>query len=389
MTARDASPINVIDLFAGCGGFTEGFRSFRPDAETSSPYRSVAAVEFDLAAASTYAANFGKWAGGADHVFPGDIKDWDPGSVGHDVDVILGGPPCQGFSGLGKEDVDDPRNKLWRQYMRVVKAVKPKVFIIENVERFFRSMEYEALYAATEKPDGELREYRLESATLNSADYGVPQSRRRAIVMASHRDLPPLRHPTPTHKRRQNGVDSIPGVDDLPDWVAVAAVFKKTSEATATTELPARDCIQLDDHRLPGAFRSRELHIGREPTQTSLKRYRAIPPGGNRHDLPPDLSTPNWIKHRTGSGDVMGRLVWDKPSVTIRTEFFKPEKGRYLHPFADRPLTHYEAALIQDFPDDFLWCGSKTQIARQIGNAVPVGLAKAIAGQVYRHSREW
>ena len=79
----------------------------------------------------------------------------------------------------------------------------------------------------------------------------------------------------------------------------------------------------------------------------------------------------------------MGRLRWDDPSVTIRTEFFKPEKGRYLHPFADRPITHYEAALIQGFPKDFLWCGSKLQIARQIGNAVPVGLSRAIAGQLY------
>ncbi|MGW4426269.1 DNA cytosine methyltransferase [Streptosporangium sp. NPDC004631] len=389
MTTPRTTPINMIDLFAGCGGFTEGFRSFRPDMESPSPYRPVAAVEFDLAAASTYAANFGAWSGGSDHIFADDIKNWDPGSVGRDVDVILGGPPCQGFSGLGKEDADDPRNKLWREYMRVVNAVKPKVFIIENVERFFRSVEYEALFAATEKPDGELREYHLESMTLNSADYGVPQSRRRAIVIATHRDLPILTHPKPTHRKIKKGADVLPDVTDLSSWVGVGTIFKKTSEAVSTTELPNRECVQVNDHLLPGTFRSRELHIGRKPTDQSLRRYRAIPPGGNRHDLPPKLSTLNWLNHRSGSGDVMGRLVRENPSVTIRTEFFKPEKGRYLHPSADRPLTHYEAALIQGFPEDFLWCGSKVQIARQIGNAVPVGLARAIAEQVYHHSREW
>ncbi|CAM00880.1 DNA-cytosine methyltransferase [Saccharopolyspora erythraea NRRL 2338] len=94
------------------------------------------------------------------------------------------------------------------------------------------------------------------------------------------------------------------------------------------------------------------------------------------------------MRHRSGSADVMGRLHWDRPAVTIRTEFYKPEKGRYLHPEADRPITHMEAALLQDFPMDFKWCGSKIEIARQIGNAVPVGLARAIAGQVYRYLLE-
>ncbi len=120
----------------------------------------------------------------------------------------------------------------------------------------------------------------------------------------------------------------------------------------------------------------------------SLERYKAIPPGGNRNDLPAELSTKAWLRHKNGSGDVMGRLYIDRPSVTIRTEFFKPEKGRYLHPTAHRPITHLEAARIQGFPDDFRWCGGKSQIARQIGNAVPVGLAAVLAGEVYRYLAE-
>src|SRR5690606_27946388 len=96
-------------------------------------------------------------------------------------------------------------------------------------------------------------------------------------------------------------------------------------------------------------------------------------------DIREEYLAPCWRNHRSGSGDVMGRLWWDRPSVTIRTEFFKPEKGRYLHPTEHRAITHFEAALIQGFPEDYKWFGSKTSIGRQIGNAVPIPLAKAIA----------
>ena len=130
--------------------------------------------------------------------------------------------------------------------------------------------------------------------------------------------------------------------------------------------------------RVPGPFAGPELHVTRSFTQLSLNRYRSIPPGGNRFDIPYHLLAPCWRTHRTGSADVMGRLPWDKPSVTIRTEFYKPEKGRYLHPTEDRPITHLEAARLQGFPDDYQWFGSKYSIARQIGNAVPLHLGEAL-----------
>lgn len=156
-----------------------------------------------------------------------------------------------------------------------------------------------------------------------------------------------------------------------------------------------KDFVARLRESIPGPFRGHDLHVGRTPTELSLARYRAILPGQNRKALTEHdrvhadragfqrLSTDSWDRHVNGSGDVMGRLEWDKPSVTIRTEFFKPEKGRYLHPEAPRPLSHLEAARIQGFPDDFRWCGSKAQIARQIGNAVPVPLAKALAAHVH------
>jgi DNA (cytosine-5)-methyltransferase 1 len=144
-------------------------------------------------------------------------------------------------------------------------------------------------------------------------------------------------------------------------------------------DLPVGREHEVFGRKVPGRYTAEELHITRRYEDISKKRFRSIPEGGNRFDLPDLLKAPCWIKHTTGSGDVMGRLVWDRPSVTIRTEFFKPEKGRYLHPEEHRALTHHEAARLQGFPDTFDWCGPKLEIARQIGNAVPVPLAQALA----------
>ncbi|QYC45257.1 putative BsuMI modification methylase subunit YdiO [Nonomuraea coxensis DSM 45129] len=275
----------------------------------------------------------------------------------------------------------------------MVRALQPRIFVIENVDRFMRSREFELLTASTNEKDGDLRDYVLQTNLLNAADYGVPQTRRRVIVLATHRDLvsshpsgEPLKHPSPTHRKPDGKNDEGALFSHSRYWVPSRTVFKETGLETRTTELPDRTCNLLGK-TLPGTFLTTDLHIGRNPTKHSLKRYRAIPEGGNRHNLPEELSTPNWINHRNGSGDVMGRLWYDRPSVTIRTEFYKPEKGRYLHPEADRPITHLEAALLQGFPLNYRWVGSKVQIARQIGNAVPVGLAKVIAGDLYRYLR--
>jgi len=158
---------------------------------------------------------------------------------------------------------------------------------------------------------------------------------------------------------------------------------------------------------MPGIFKKLDIHFRRSPNPTSLERYSFVPPGGGRFDVPPHLLPRCWREKSTGTTDVMGRMRWDAPSLTIRTEFFKPEKGAYLHPqwepalgasdddskyiqgdprrSVDRVITHYEASLLQDFPPDFLWVGSKIAIAKQIGNAVPSGLARAIAKQVRPH----
>ncbi len=346
--------MRVIDLFAGCGGMTEGFRS--------AGYDSVFAVEWDAHAAATFAANFG------DHVDVADITTL-PDEAFPKADVVIGGPPCQGFSNLGTRNPDDPRNVLWREYARVVSVVQPSVFVLENVPQFLTSDQFDIFRSWTES--GPLEGYELVWGVVNAADHGVPQRRKRAIVIGSRTGSPTL--PPATHG------------DDRP-WTSVREAFEGIPFETGPSKLPDRSL----ESGIPGPFKAPEIHLSRNPTPLSLDRYDHVPPGGSRFDLPDELLPACWANKPTGTTDVMGRLEWDRPSLTVRTEFFKPEKGRYLHPQWDedpskrvnRVISHWEAARLQSFPDDFVWCGSKIEIAKQIGNAVPPRLAEAIARHI-------
>ena len=352
--------IRILDLFAGAGGLTAGFH------EASDRFRSVAAVELDPAAAASYSATFAKT-----DVFTGPIQGWlARADMPADVDVVVGGPPCQGFSALGKRDAADERNSLWRQYAEVLTHVRPGYFVVENVPAFGRSRQYQDFLTAT-RPGGFLEDYALEHRVLNAADYGAPQVRKRTVVIGHRRDLEAPGFPEATHAPEAAGGllpyrtvgDALLGVPAVPD---MDGHFDKAR-------------IKVGDRMLPGAFSPRELHLSRAYRPISRKRFAAIPEGGNRTDLPDELKAPCWRRHTTGSMDVMGRLHADRPSVTIRTEFFKPEKGRYLHPTENRAITHYEAALLQGFPGSHRFIGSRTAIARQIGNAVPIPRGAAIA----------
>jgi DNA (cytosine-5)-methyltransferase 1 len=328
---------DMIDLFAGAGGMTLGFHR--------AGFRSIFAVEIETAAAKTYATNFGAY------VYPGPIEQVDSLPS---ADVIIGGPPCQGFSPLGRDRDDHSRaamNGLWKEYLRAVRQVRPQVFVVENVPEFIKSAQFQTFLRTLRRS---FPEYEVEYGVLNAADYGVPQRRRRGIVIASRIGKP--RFPEKTH-----GPDS------------------KSGRPYATVREAIGD--------LPREPTDKDLHLGRNPKPSSIERYKAIPEGGNRFDLArnrPDLLPDCWRNKPSGTTDVFGRLWWDRPAFTIRTEFFKPEKGRYLHPKAHRPITHREAARLQTFPDDFVFEGSKIEIARQIGNAVPPVLAEAVAREVRR-----
>lgn len=365
MTEVPDRVIRVLDLFAGAGGLTTGL-GFAPKLAVDA----VCAVESDGAAAATYTLNHGgrleagRVVGGP--VYAGSIQDWlaEVGPV--EVDLVVGGPPCQGFSTLGKQNVDDERNLLWRKYAEAVRRSTPRYFVLENVPAFLASPQWEVLQ--TELKSGMLADYDIEFDILNAADYGAAQARKRVIVVGHRRDQPAPGMPVKTHERRHRKLDEI--FQQIPNEVDRIGVPEGT--------------VRYADRDRPGAFSTRQLHFGRNYTSLSLQRFAEIPEKGNRFDLPDELLPPCWRKHRTGTADVMGRLHLDKPSVTIRTEFFKPEKGRYLHPTEDRVITHYEAALIQGFPEDYRWVGTREEIARQIGNAVPIPLGKAIGRQLQR-----
>lgn len=351
---RMPGPLRLLDLFAGVGGLSRGFY------DADHRYRTVRAVEMDIEAAAGYRANFG------DVVYAGDIHHWLVEEDVPDADVVIGGPPCQGFSPLGTRNPDDPRNHLWRQYLMAVRAARPKYFVMENVPAFATSPSAEGLRAETE-PGGTLADYAIEVKILDAADFGTAQVRKRAVVIGHHRDLPPPGFPPPTHVGRH---------------VPLRAALRHVRRYVEETELRDRT-IEVFGRELPGAYRTRELHVDRIYSSVVKARIRSVPPGGSRLDIANEKLLPRcWREHTTGAGDVMGRLVWDRPAITIRTGFTKPEKGRFLHPDEDRAITLMEAALIQGFPRDHLFVGSKTAIARQIGNAVPVPLAAALGRHI-------
>lgn len=346
--------IRTIDLFSGAGGLTAGLAS------STGAFEVVRAVEHDISAAASFAANHGQGV-----VFPGAIEDWLESEEVPEVDLVVGGPPCQGFSALNRSGVGLDRNGLWERYAETLERARPKWFVMENVARFTKSAEY-AEFTTWFLPGGRLAEWSIETRVLLAADYGAPQLRRRAFVLGHRSDVAPPAWPAATCAARHP---------------TVAQALEGLGRAVTAVDLPMRSTV-FAGRRLGGAYRTDELHVTRHYKDVSKERFRTIPHGGNRFDLPEDLKTPCWRKHTSGSGDVMGRLVWERPSVTIRTEFFKPEKGRYLHPTEHRAITHQEAARIQGFPDDYLWVGSKTDIARQIGNAVPLALGRAFGDSI-------
>lgn len=341
----------LIDLFCGCGGMTLGFVHPR----FSGTFESVLALDNDPAAIASYRANFGN------HALCDDVERWASGDRTASIpkaDLVIGGPPCQGFSLLNKQRNGDHRRALWEPYMDIVGHSGASAFIIENVQGLLNSPEHNDILDRARQMG-----FETTSALLNAADYGAPQTRKRAFIVGWRTSLggglsfPP----EPTHTASELG-------EEMPRWRTVRDVI---------ADLPEPEEYDIRDEMPP-----LNLHFRRKPTATSLRRYKAVPPGGNRFDLQrnaPKITPQCWLRKTSGGTDLFGRLWWDRPSVTIRTEFFKPEKGRYLHPEQHRPITHREAARLMGFPDEFIFMGKKIEVARQIGNAVPPDLAGAVA----------
>lgn len=365
---RKRKRFRLIDVFAGAGGMTLGFSKMCGHA-----FDSVWANDFDDACVCTYRKNFG------DHCVLGDIVNIlnDSSTQIPSADVVIGGPPCQGFSLLNKNREGDPRKQLWRPFLDVVERSGAQVFVMENVPQLLGSFEHGEIMGVAETMG-----FKCWGEVLCAADYGVPQTRRRAFIIGcKFFDPSKVFPPRKTHfnDRKSSANLSLMQADGIR-YLPSAVKWRTVRDAIA--DLPQPIGTEIRDINPP-----LDLHFGRTPTSMSIARYKAIPEEGmNRFDLQkraPKLTPACWIRKTSGGTDLFGRLWWDRPAFTIRTEFFKPEKGRYLHPEQHRPITHREAARLQSFPDEFTFTGSKIEIARQIGNAVPPALAARVADVVY------
>lgn len=366
--ARKRKRFRLIDVFAGAGGMTLGFSKIFGHA-----FDSVWANDFNVDCVRTYKKNFG------DHCVLGDIiQILNDSTVKIPLaDVVIGGPPCQGFSLLNKNRHADPRKQLWRPFFEVVERVRAEVFVMENVPQLLGSFEHGEIIGTAESMG-----FKCWGEVLSAADYGVPQTRRRAFIIGCKffdpaQVFPP--HKTHFDPRKGNVQISLPQANGN-GYLPGAVRWRTVRDAIEDLPKPIGTEIRNESPPL-------DLQFGRSPTPMSAARYRAIPNEGmNRFDLQkraPKITPECWIRKKSGGTDLFGRLWWDRPAFTIRTEFFKPEKGRYLHPKEHRPITHREAARLQSFPDEFVFTGSKIEIARQIGNAVPPVLAARVADVVY------
>jgi len=356
----------LIDLFAGAGGLTLGFTE-----PMGHLFRPVWANDFNKYAVATYNKNFGE------HCVAGDILAILENTEIKipKADVVIGGPPCQGFSLLNKKRIGDPRKQLWRPFMEIVKRSEASIFVMENVPQLLGSCEHREILGVAEKMG-----FKVRWAKLCAADFGVPQARWRAFLIGCKFSDPGcIFPPKKTHYDPKNGYQS--SLSENTDSY-IADPEPRRTVRNAISDLPPPSGTEIRNVSPP-----MDLHFGRNPTAMSLQRYRAIPEEGmNRFNLQkraPHLTPACWIRKTSGGTDLFGRLWWDRQALTIRTEFFKPEKGRYLHPAQHRPITHREAARLQSFPDEFKFVGSKIEIAKQIGNAVPPLLASRIADSVY------
>lgn len=334
------SKLKAIDLFSGCGGLTCGLKA--------AGFSVVAAVEIEATAQATYALNHAEV-----RLYANDIRILDPKELMRDLDLkpgeldlLAGCPPCQGFSRLRTKNrrsaVHDKRNDLILEFMRFVRELRPRAVMLENVPALARNKRFL-------KMQTELKEigYEVVASILNAADYGVPQRRRRLIMLGAIGGRPIL-----------------------------------------APELKNRRTVRGALGSLPAPSRSRDrLHSLPEKRSKAIQALiKAIPKdGGSRMDLGGERQL-ECHKKVDGFRDVYGRMAWDDVSPTITSGCFNPSRGRFLHPRENRAITLREAALLQGFPKSYRFdiTHGKTAIALMIGNALPPPFVAAHARSLKR-----
>ena len=335
---------SAVDIFCGAGGLSLGLRE--------AGFGVAAAVDHDAAAAKTYRASLGG------HLIEASVDDVGPdellavtGMAPGDCDLLAGGPPCQGFSVQRRGENQDPRNHLVLRYLAFIEVIRPKFFLLENV-RGLMSQRGRPYFKRILERTQELG-YMVRVAKLNAADFGVPQKRIRVFMVGerSAAGVGPFAFPEPLFKVRD---------------------YRTVRSAIADLPPPPEDGSPHPEY--PLHFREARL------SKTNLERFRHIPEGGGRDDLPPHLQLPchvNNPSHR--HKDVYGRMAWDSPAPTLTAHFDSFSRGRFGHPVEHRTTTLREGARLQTFPDDFHFFGNREEVARQIGNAVPPLLARLLA----------
>lgn len=375
-----AQKLTAIDLFSGAGGFS--LAAYNAGIEV------LAAIELDQYAAETYHHNLVDRLGAPTQLFAEDITKVDIDSMMRyqglkcgDLDLLLGGPPCQGFSSHRINDAgkDDPRNALLLRYFDFVEKLNPKAFLVENVPGLLwpRHAEYLNKFLELSRKHN----YQIISDApliLNARDYGVPQNRRRAFILALRKDIPnaDLQWP-PLATHFQSGVTqwkTASTVFERPAQIILNQFERRLVEKYKYTEESAKGCI---GNLVWGSELSENdpcnLHMQHSEELTEL--FRNTPLIGDRMESGRELAC-----HQDYSGhkDVYGRVYPHLPSNTVTTGCNNPSKGRFVHPWLNHGITLRHAARLQTFPDDYIFTGGSMAIAKQIGNAVPVKLGEAL-----------
>jgi DNA (cytosine-5)-methyltransferase 1 len=366
---RDERP-DVLDLFCGAGGLSYGFES--------AGYNIVAGIDKE----EDFIRSFGEVHDDA-RAIVADLSSksaselLESRGIDKNIDIILGGPPCQGFSTVGDREEEDERNKLITEFAHALEDLNPSAFVMENVTGL-RSMENEDGNLVIEELKKLFQRYgyEIKFKVLKATDYGVPQKRKRLFIVGMQEDIDEFEWPDPTHVSK-NSLQAHSGdkethltvndaISDLPDLDASEKTDEYDSEPESDYQEKMREnSDKLFNHKTPGH------------SETVLERLRNIPQGGNHADLPEELQL------NSGYSNIYGRLDPEKPADTITGNYgCVSAPGKFIHPEDDRALTVREGARLQSFPDHYRFYGNQSQQYKQVGNAVPPLLAKAIAEEL-------
>lgn len=347
---------NIMDLFSGVGGLTYGFSKIPQ-------FKIIAANEIEKDISIAYKLNNPNV-----EMINCDINDLTENTLqtvlkGQNIDIIVGGPPCQSYSTLGKREMDDRAN-LFMQYKRILKILQPEAFVFENVTGIL-SMNKGNLFKQILAEFAELN-YSLKYKVLDAADFGVPQHRER-VILVGFRGNNNYVYPTPTHgKGLKPYVTLKDAIGDLP--VLKSGEKKDYYEGSIDNDflkfVRNESAKLLEEHRAP----KNGNHL--------IKIMQALGDGQSKDDLPKD------IRPKSGYGNTYAKLWWNKPATTITRNFACPSSSRCIHPRDSRAMSIREGARLQSFPDNYKFYGSDSIKRLEIGNAVPPLLSIAIANQM-------